>query len=646
MRAFDLFVFMKNRTFCAGRFALALSIVAAAAHQLVLANEFNPVVISATRVEQPLSEVLSSVLVISREDVARSQASSLADLLQGEAGFEFGRTGGPGATASFFLRGQNSTNLVILVDGVRSQVDAYGNLQLTDIPLQQIEKVEILRGNASALYGDAAIGGVINIFTRKSQTPGAYGQVSVGSDNTTQAHVGYSGGKDAFRYDFSMGENQSNGFSAMDPALNPRVNPDKDGYRTRYFSGKIENRIGSDLTVGLRLSANDSRIDSDSGNAASIPDGITGDVATDVQKLRRQREAAAVYARYALNEQWSGTVDVSHSRLKFQDYKNGIRIGSGVGEYYENGLIKGTQDIIQWDNSYRWSNATRIQFGATTGVEKFDGSGNSPYSLKRDSVGYYTGVTLMLDRWTFQVNARRDEAKLSYQDQYSSGLGKLAANTGLAGLAYKLSEQWRVTATTSTGFKLPGAAEIASNAALRPESHKSYEAGLTYSNENSLLRAVYFDTQTRDAIVYASTPPYALSNIGEVRNKGIETTARGKLYGFTLKGTLVIQDPWNVTQNKHLARRAKEYGQIDVSRMVNGYDLGVRVYSSGTRTDGATANMLASYRLLSLYASKVLTDQWTARIRVDNAFDKRYQLAYGFNTPGRTVMLNLQYSPK
>ena len=611
-----------------------------------MANEFNPVVISATRVEQPLSEVLSSVSVMSREDVARSQASSLADLLQGEAGFEFGRNGGPGATTSFFLRGQNSTNLVILVDGVRSQVDAYGNLQLTDIPLQQIEKVEILRGNASALYGDAAIGGVINIFTRKSQTQGAYGQVSVGSNNTKQVLAGYSADKDSLRYDFSLGMNQSDGFSAMDPALNPRVNPDKDGYRTRFFSGKIENRIGADLTVGLRLSANDSWVESDSGNAESIPDGITGDVLTDIQKLRRHREAAAVYARYAVNEQWSGTVDVSHSKLKFQDYKNGIQIGLGIGEYYENGLIEGTQDTIQWDNSYRWSNATRIQFGASTGVEKFDGYGNSPYSLQRDNVGYYAGLTHMLDSWTFQLNARRDEAKLSYQDQYSSGLGKLAANTGLAGLAYKLSEAWRVTATTSTGFKLPGAAEIASNAALRPESHKSYEAGLTYSNENSLLRAVYFDTKTRDAIVYASTPPYALSNIGEVRNKGIETTARGKLYGFNLKGTLVIQDPWNVTETKQLARRAKEYGQIDVSKMVNGYDVGARVYSSGARTDGATANTLAGYGLLSLYASKVLTDQWIARIRVDNALDKRYQLAYGFNTPGRSLMLTLQYNPK
>ncbi|OYU30063.1 MAG: hypothetical protein CFE39_15515 [Comamonadaceae bacterium PBBC2] len=637
---------MKNRTLRARHFVPALSIVAAAAHQLVLANEFNPVVISATRVEQPLSEVLSSISVISREEIERSQAPSLADLLQGEAGFEFGRTGGPGATASFFLRGQNSTNLVILVDGVRSQVDAYGNLQLTDIPLQQIEKVEILRGNASALYGDAAIGGVINIFTRKSQTRGAYGQVSVGSNNTTQVNAGYSGGKDALRYEFSLGENRSNGFSAMDPALNPRVNPDKDGYRTRYFSGKIENRIGADLTVGLRLSANDSWIDSDSGNAPDAFYSVTGDVATDAQKLRRQREAAAVFARYSVNEQWSGTVDVSHSKLKFQDYKNGIRIGSGVGEYYENGLIEGTQDTIQWDNSYRWSNATRIQFGVTTGVEKFDGSGNSPYSLQRDNVGYYAGLTHMLDRWTFQMNARRDEATLSYQDQYSNGLGKLAANTGLAGLAYKLNEKWRVTATTSKGFKLPGAAEIASNAALRPESHKSYEAGLTYSDERSLLRAVYFDTQTHDAIVYASTPPYALSNIGEVRNKGFETTARGKLYGFILKGTLVIQDPWNVSENKQLARRAKEYGQIDVSRVVNDYNLGARVYSSGPRTDGATANTLSGYGLLSLYASKVLTDQLTARIRVDNALDKRYQLAYGFHTPGRTLMLTLQYSPK
>ena len=131
--------------------------------------EINPVVVTASRLEQPLSEVLSSVSVITRADIDKAQASTLADLLQGEAGYEFGRNGGPGTTTSFFLRGEESRNVVVLIDGVKSQIDSIGAIQTTDFPLNQIERVEILKGNASALYGNAAVGGVINIITRRNK---------------------------------------------------------------------------------------------------------------------------------------------------------------------------------------------------------------------------------------------------------------------------------------------------------------------------------------------------------------------------------------------------------------------------------------------------------------------------------------------
>ena len=137
---------MSIRTFRARRLApVPFAFLAAlpAAHAL----EINPMVISASRIEQPLSQALSSVSVITRAEIEKSQAPSLADLLQGEAGFEFGRNGGPGTTTSFFLRGQNSTNLALLVDGVRVQVDSIGALQQLDIPLGMVERIEVLRGN-------------------------------------------------------------------------------------------------------------------------------------------------------------------------------------------------------------------------------------------------------------------------------------------------------------------------------------------------------------------------------------------------------------------------------------------------------------------------------------------------------------------
>ena len=193
--------------------ALSLAIAASVQAQVI---EINPVVVSASRIEQPLSEVLSSVSVITRQDIEKSQAASLADLLQGEAGFEFGRNGGPGTTTSFFLRGQESKNLVVLIDGVRSQTDGNGSLTNIDVPLSQIERVEILRGNAGALYGEAAIGGVINVITRAGKgSPKAYSSVTFGSRNTAELNAGYGGQINDTRFDFNVGSSKTEGFSAM-----------------------------------------------------------------------------------------------------------------------------------------------------------------------------------------------------------------------------------------------------------------------------------------------------------------------------------------------------------------------------------------------------------------------------------------------
>jgi vitamin B12 transporter len=172
-------------------------------------------------VQQPLADVLSSVSVITRADILRSQAQSLADLLQGEAGFEFARNGGPGAVTSFFLRGQDSINTAIVVDGVRAPVDQIGSLLVIDIPLQQIERIEILRGNASALYGDAAVGGVISITTVSGTGAAqASGAVTLGARNTRELQAGYAAEIDGLRLNLSAGQSASDGFSAMNTQKN------------------------------------------------------------------------------------------------------------------------------------------------------------------------------------------------------------------------------------------------------------------------------------------------------------------------------------------------------------------------------------------------------------------------------------------
>jgi vitamin B12 transporter len=348
-------------------FAPALSVLslAVAASAQAQGLEVNPVVVSATRMEQPLSEVLSSISVITRQEIEKSQAASLADLIQGEAGIEFGRTGGPGSTTSFFLRGQNSTNLVILIDGVRSQVDPYGNLQITDIPLQQVERVEVLRGNASALYGNAAVGGVINILTRQGKgEPAAYASATYGSRGTSNVSVGYSGVDDDSKFDINAGRNHYRGTSSMNSQINPRVNPDNDGYSNVYFSGKLEKRIDSSLTLGTRFTTNTSQVNTDSGEASDPSQGIIGDVATDVQKFKKKTDSVGIYAKKFVSNDWLSTLDVSQSNLKYEDFKNGTRYFNGYGETWQNGLIEGTQNAVRWFNTYQLTPIVKTVFGA------------------------------------------------------------------------------------------------------------------------------------------------------------------------------------------------------------------------------------------------------------------------------------------
>ena len=620
-------------------FTPALSVLALAVAASVQAQgiEVNPVVISATRMEQPLSEVLSSVSVITRKDIEKSQAASLADLIQGEAGFEFGRTGGPGATTSFFLRGQESKSVVILIDGVKAQADGAGALTTTDFPLAQIESIEILRGNAGALYGESAIGGVINIQTRQGPVkPSAYGAVSYGSRNTSALDVGYGGRVDDYSFNVNAGRTNTSGFSAMNSAQNSGVNPAKDGSSTEFVAGRMDKKINTDLKVGIRARLQAAATDYDS-------DWYTS---TTRQKFKTDGNALGGYARLAVSDGWVSTMDISRSNFKYRDYVDGA-LTTIYGTSTPDGEYDGHQNTVRWANTYQLSSKTVANFGIDKLSEKYDQQ--NTYQSDRETLGYFAGLTTAFDKLTVQLNARHDTVNV---ERTASGVKKsndTKSTSGLFGLGYQLDANWRLTSTVSTAFRAPTAYEAYKNSALTPETHMAHEAGIAYSMDQTLAKLVYFETETKDAIVYKNS---SYVNVGEVRNKGLEATLRANWRGHSVKASLVAQDPWNVSDNTALTRRARQYGSIDVSRPFGAYEVGGRVYATGARSDmnyspwPYESVTLSGYTLWSFYASRKIDNEWTARVKLDNAFDRQYQLAYGYNTPGRGIYATLQYQPK
>jgi vitamin B12 transporter len=630
-------IFAVRLAACPMAMAMSLSCGAGFAQSKADSTPLPGVLVSATGVQQPLADVLSSVSVITRADILRSQAQSLAEVLQGEAGFEFARNGGPGAVTSFFLRGQDSINTAIVVDGVRAPVDQIGSLLVIDIPLQQIERIEILRGNASALYGDAAVGGVISITTVSGTgATKAAGALTLGARNTRELQVGYAADMDGVRLNLSAGQSASDGFSAMNTQKNTSANPDKDGFSSRFVALSLAKKHTADLSYGLRYQASNSSADYD--DAWGVP--------TDINVFKKDTSNLSAYVRNAWSTDWTSTVQVSVAKLRYEDSQNGVLYTAGDWSY-KNGVSTGTQRELRWANDYQWAANTLLHGGLDYFDASYSGQGDNAYEMRKTGRALYAGLTHTVEAWTLQANARADTLTTDKPSAGTAATNTQAINSSLLGLGYRLGGAWRLNASLSTGFRAPTAYEVAATPAVRAEIHRSQELGLVYAHADTYARLAYFDTHTDDAINSDGGWPEKYANVGQVQNKGLEAALKTQLAGNAVSLTLVSQDPQNLSTGQRLARRARNYASLDVSRNVAGLEIGTKMVAADERKNSDYDKvMLPGYTLWSFYASKVLDAGWTLRARIDNAFDRQYELASGYNTPGVGAFVTLQYQPK
>jgi vitamin B12 transporter len=594
-------------------------------------SEFNPVVVSASRFEQSLSDVLPSVSVITRADLDRSQAKTLADALQGEPGFEFGRNGGPGGVTSIFLRGSDSKNIVILVDGVKTQTDNLGSLQFANVPMSSVERIEVLRGNAGALYGESAIGGVINIITKSGKgLPKASALLSYGSRNTSEVAVGYSGEVNQTSFSLNLSRLETDGFSAK--KANGVNNPDKDGTSNESFVGRLSQKVSRDTEFGLttQVVRNKTSFDGDSFISGSL---------TNVDVFENNSDTLGLFATSRLSTNLKSRFDVLWSSLTYKDMKNGALRPS---DDYADGLQKGKQTTYRFSNNYDLNDSQQINFGLESSDAQYELSSFTNATNIRKSKAAYVGTLKKFDQFDIQANLRRDVL-----DGYrlNSTVNEYQKNTYLLGLGYRLTSNYKLTATTSTGFRAPAPYEFVANQNLRPESNQSNELGVSYIALSTNIRLVYFDTKAKDAIYYHPSN-YSYQNMN-VKNNGAELAVR-QLFGATsLKVSYTNQNPINTDINLQQARRAKEFGSVDLNHQLGKYQIGGLLYWSGARKDSDfNTTTMTSYTVLNLYASYRIDKEWITRLRVENAGDTNYELASGFNTPGRGVFATLQYQPK
>jgi vitamin B12 transporter len=575
------------------------------------------VVITATRFPQPRSQTLQPVTVITASDIAQSGQQTLVEVLQALGGVEIASNGGFGQPSSVFMRGANSGHTLVLVDGMRISSATAGTTALENIPLAQIERIEVVPGQLSSLYGSDAIGGVIQVFTRGGKdAPATSANAGAGTYGTGSLGAGIRRTLGATDLSLDVGYFDTKGFDATKPSIPFSHNPDRDGYRNESVSAKLAHHLAEGHELGLTVFQSDGKTHFDSGPT-------TDDV---------NHQTLTAYSLYSSNQ-------VTHA------WKSLVRLAEGTDDSRVMGAFPGffttRQPQLTWQNDILIGPGTAI-----AGIEYLAQhvASDTPYTQTyRNVKSVFTGYTGHYGSHHWQANVREDD-----NSQFGNH------STGLLGYAYALSSALRVRVGAGSAFKAPTFNDLYfpgfSNPNLRPERSHSREAGVNYEVGAHRFRATYFDNRITDLIIFVVTDPITFTgmpqNVNRAHIKGTELAYEAFMGALHVRAQATFQHPVDETTGTLLPRRARQYGTLAVSQGAGAWRFGGEVVASGARFDFPgedPSTRMHGYTLLNLTASYALNRAFSLRARWNNVFNREYELAQNFNTPGSNLFVGLQY---
>ena len=597
-------------------------------------QSLDEVVITATRVAQPLKQSLSNTTVISQQDIQDSQAVDVPALLKGLVGVEVYQSGGVGKQSSLFMRGTNSSHTLVLLDGVRISSATSGATAIDQLMLDQIDRIEVVRGNVSSLYGSEAIGGVIQIFTKHGKgEPNFNVSAGVGTYNTRRASAGFGGEVGGTSFNVQASKFQTDGVSAIKPSMVPGVNPDADGYDNNSVSANVRYAYSEKHSVSASIFGS---------NATNQTDNAYG-TKTDVNNSTSDMQKIALVSENAFSEAWQSKLQLSQGVDDTRNYLNGLP------DVVLGAQFKTTSDLYSWQNTLR----IRKDDTLLIGLEKLTQQVVSDTLYTRTSRtddSQFAGYTGNYGTQKVQLNLRRD----TYSDFGT-------ADTWLLGYGLDITEVWRATASTATAFKAPtlndlfypfvdygyGGYSYVGNPNLRPELSRDSELGVHYDNDGQRLDVVYFDNRIRDLIVITTTPASTVTNLNQARIDGVEFTYTGQFGETGVSLAATQQNPRDEQTGLVLLRRAKFFSNVGVTRQLGTWKVGGEWHHSGEREDvdinTPSRTTLAAYDVVNASASYAWDKHVKVSIHADNLFNQDYMLAHGYNTLGRTFFVGVSY---
>jgi vitamin B12 transporter len=615
---------------------LALSVTAAASVAGDDPNApLNEIVVTATRVPEPADRALEPVLVIDRAALEDSLALDVGDLLRFHAGLDIGRSGGPGQPLSLFIRGANSDQSIVMIDGVRINPGTQALAPLMNIAPELFDRIEIVKGPRSAIYGTDAIGGVVNFITRMGDASGADAMLEYGRYGTGEFAVDghYSSGETSIQA--ALSGQQSAGFPTLaGDTLNS-------GYKNLSGTAAITSHIG-EVEIGARYYQ------------------ATG--ATQYANPVYNADGTAFQSFTALNEDFSNSLfavhaggnltDIWHSRLSLSRVIDDLRqeqddpyAATNAGDFDYT-----SRDTLDWQNDVKI---------ASSGLDQLITFGAIVYVERTNSLSYGTGYEIDTHAQTYYV-----------QDQFEFGRERLLLASGVAHYpefgdhetwnaeyGYEVTPGTLFTVSAGTAFRAPSATDrfgYGGTPDLSPESSRNFEIGIKsrLDPHQEVTFAAFQDT-INDLIIFVNDPANHVyygenENIDRARIRGLEASWDLRADPWSVHAEGSLQDPRDLVNNAQLLRRTRHSFTLSGARRIERSELGVDLLLSGARPDldvvSASPLHDGGYLLAGLYGKLNLTSSLVVSARLDNALNRHYELANGYNTAGRAASIAVRYS--
>lgn len=581
-----------------------------------------PLVVTATRgLPGTGTTTLRDAIVITREDLDAMGALTLAEALQRRAGIEIRATGGPGQPTGIFLRGAGAAQTLVLVDGLRVGSATAGTTAIEAIALEMVERIEVVKGALSSLYGSEAIGGVVQIFTRGKGVPHLFAGALYGTDNDRRASFGLATADKGTKASVSAGVRKVDAPSATNPRVPFGVHdPDRDPHENAFLSLRVSQVMWQGETVTVEGFGSRSR---------TFFDGGSPDDRSDQKVIGGRITSSATIAPKL----------VSH-----------LSIGHGRDELLFSGPFPARFETRQDQASWVSDLATPAG-SVVSGLEVVrqrvlpdrDESGNPAFVRnKRDTKSLFASVNETWRGVRLEASARRDD-----DDQYGG------RNTGAVSLGGPLTRGGtRLALTLARGFRAPTFNDLyltfpgyTPNPDLRPEKSRGAEATLRGAwGPVTRWRFTAFDNRLEDLIVFSPSAGTVL-NVNRARVRGIETAFEARFLTLAWRGNLTLQRPRDESTGARLQNRAREHGSLEASRSWGAWTVGVSAVGSGGRFDSideSPASKLGGYARVDARLRYDVTRLVKVELTGVNLGDRKYETALGYNSTRRGVMLNVR----